>query len=197
MRAMLPTLDDFVAGDALRVVVPAFTVGGADISADGGYTLNLALRGAQTLNLSCLPTAAQSGAWVLEATGAQTAALQSGYYNYAFTVTSTDGKRLTVNVGQLMVKPDITAASAGFDARTTAQIALEQAEAALASFKGSGGRIKTYTIAGRTVTYDTAAELLQVINYWRVRVATEAKSLASAQGKPDMSRLLVRFGAPR
>lgn len=196
MPAMLPALASFVQGDALRVTVAPFVLpSGAPVSPAAGDTLRLELRGPSVLSLVCPPDQADAaGAWELSATGPQTAALTPGVYAWVYTVTRASGDRTTVSNGSIDVRPDLSAAAAGYDARTTAQVALEQAEAALAAFKGSGGRIKTYTIAGRTVTYDTAAELLQVISYWRVRVASETQAQRAAQGKPDLSRLLVRFG---
>lgn len=191
---MLPALASFVAGDALSVTVPPFSAAGADISAAGGYTLALALRGAKSLNLSCAPANADaSGAWVLNADSAATKALPAGIYAFVYTATSANGNRLTVSSGQVEVQPDLTAATDGFDARTTAQQALEQAEAALAAFKGSGGRIKQYTIAGRTVTYDTVADILSTISYWKAKVLSEGAAARAAQGLGNPSTLRVRF----
>lgn len=190
---MLPGLASFVAGDALNLIVAPFSLSGQDRSAANGDTLNLALRGAKALDLSCAPDAADAdGSWVLDATSAQTEALPAGVYAWVYTLSSAAG-RATVCQGQIRVLPDVTAASDGYDARTTAQVALSEAEAALAAFKGSGGRIKQYTIAGRTVMYDTAAELLQVISYWKTRVAMEGHAAAAAQGLGNASNLRVRF----
>lgn len=192
---MLPGLATFTQGDALSVTIVPFDLGDRSISPALGDTLSLALRGPATLDLACAPDAADAqGNWELSATSAQTATLTAAAYAWVYTVTNPAKGRLTVSMGQCNVLPDLTLAPAGYDARTTAQIALSEAEAALAAFKGSGGRVKTYTIAGRTVTYDTSAELLQVISYWRVRAANELHAQRAVEGKPDLSRLLVRFG---
>lgn len=192
---MLPALTSFVQGDALNLsVAPCTLIDGRLISAAAGWSLKLSLRGASTLDLTANTTQVDAaGNWLLAATGAQTAALTAGAYGWIYTATDAAGVRATLSSGTIDVQPDLTLAAAGYDPRTTAQKALGDAEAALASFKASGGRVRSYSIGGRSMTFETAAELLSLVNYWRVRVANEKHAAAAAQGLGDPSKLLVRF----
>lgn len=195
MIAMLPALASFVQGDALNLTVSPCTLSdGRLISAAGGWSLKLSLRGASMLDLTASTAQVDAaGNWLLAATSAQTAALTAGAYGWVYTASNAAGVRATLSSGTLSVEPDLTLAAAGYDARTTAQKALSDAEAALASFKASGGRVRSYTIGGRSMTFETAAELVALANYWRVRVAAEKHAAAAAQGLGDPSKLLVRF----
>lgn len=194
---MRPSLSQpIIAGDALQLSFAPFAAG-EKAYAPATHSLALHLRGAGVLDIVAPApadpaTAAQK--WELTATGAQTAALPAGAYAWTITATDSDGARTTIGSGQVQVYADLALAAPGYDARTTAQVALEEAELALASFKGSGGRIRSYTIAGRTITFDSSAELVQICNYWRVRVATEQRAARAAAGLGDPSKLHVRWG---
>lgn len=194
---MRPSLSQpLTAGDALRLDVAPFAIDGAAY-APATHALTLHLRGAGALDITAPidPLAGSAGRWAINATGAQTADLPPGTYAWTFATTDSDGARTTVSAGQVQVLADLSQEIAGYDARSKAQIALEESELALATFKGSGGRIKSYTIAGRTLTYDSSAELLQVCNYWRVRVQAEQRAARAAAGLGDPSKLHIRWGA--
>jgi hypothetical protein len=49
-----------------------------------------------------------------------------------------------------------------------------------AQLSGSLGGIQSVSIAGRTVTYSTAADLMKLINYWSAIVARFQRSTAGA-----------------
>lgn len=178
------------AGDTLRLNFAPFAANSTTYE-PATHALTLHLRGAGQLDITA--PIAQASKWELVASGAQTAALSAGTYAWTITATDADGARSTISSGQVPVIADLALAGPGYDARTPAQIALEDAELALASFKGSGGRIRSYTIAGRTLTFDSSAELLQICNYWRLRVANEQRAARAAAGLGDPSKLHVRW----
>lgn len=64
-------------------------------------------------------------------------------------------------------------ADKGFDHRTEAQKCLAQAKAALADYTKGGSRVKSYTIGTRNLTYNSAKELMDLVEYWEKQVYLE------------------------
>lgn len=155
-----------------------------------GYALKYELRGpGAPLTL----TAAVNGSgWTTTLTPAQSAGLTPGTWWWAAFFSAT-GVRITAGKGEFLVTPDISATVGTFDGSTTAETALKAAEAALASFTSSNGKIKKYTIGSRSMEFATVPEILQVISYWKARVLTEQSAKSVAQGLGDPRRLFVRF----
>ena len=60
-----------------------------------------------------------------------------------------------------------------FDCRTEAEKCLEQAEKALADYTSGRSRVKSYTIGTRSLTFNNAQELLDLVDYWRKQVYFE------------------------
>ena len=122
-----------------------------------------------------------------------------GAGEYAWTawvdVTTAPGSEMyPVDEGSCTVAPDPTAMPAGTDSRSMARRALADAEAAMASFQSSGGRVKRYAIAGREMEFDAAADLLKLISYWRAEVMREDAADARAKGLADPRRIYLRMG---
>ncbi len=181
---MTDLINDLVAGDSIDFTT---TVDGYPASA--GWSLSYALRGPSVINL----TAAASGDdFHVQATAATTATWIPGRYNWVATC-SLSGQRYTVASGVLTIEPDLVQQVAGYDGRSQAKQALDDAHAALAGFRASRGRIKKYTIGTRTMEFESIADILAEISYWKLRVANEdtASSLAAGLGNPR--RLQVRF----
>lgn len=61
----------------------------------------------------------------------------------------------------------------GFDPRTEAEKCLEQAEKALADYTSGHSRVKSYTIGTRSLTFNSAQELFDLVAYWRKQVYFE------------------------
>lgn len=89
--------------------------------------------------------------------------------------------------------PDPTVLAAGYDGRSTAVRALEEAQAALANFSATGGRVKRYAIAGREMEFDQASDILALVKYWENEVSKENAARASQAGKPNPRRYFVRL----
>ncbi|MFZ5541907.1 MAG: hypothetical protein ACOZJZ_00005 [Pseudomonadota bacterium] len=102
-----------------------------------------------------------------------------------------DAERITVASGQLTITRDLSQVSGTYEARSQAQRALADCEAALAKFNASGGKVNSYEIAGRRMQFSTIAELLQLQAFWK------AKVLAEHPGQGSKSRnLYANFKRP-
>lgn len=60
-----------------------------------------------------------------------------------------------------------------FDPRSQAEICLEQAEKALAEFTSSNGRVRSYTIGARSMTFNSYSDLISLVKYWKNQVYLE------------------------
>lgn len=155
-----------------------------------GYTLKYELRGpGSPLTLTAV---SNGGGWRTTLLTTDSANLAPGKWWWAAMLSAT-GVRVTAGSGELIVTADIAAAVAAFDGRSIAEIALADAEAALASFTSSKGKVKKYTIGNRSMEFATVPEILDVIHYWKARVMTELSAKSVAQGLGDPRRLFVRF----
>ena len=132
------------------------------------------------------------GGWKTQLTVVQADALVAGEYSWQ-AVIETAGERLTVGNGQLSVLPNLANAAQGFDGRTVAEKALADAEAALANYRANGGKIKSYTIGMRAMTFADSSQILQEINYWKTRVSHEKAQQRVKNGLGNPRNLQVRF----
>lgn len=81
-------------------------------------------------------------------------------------------------------------ADADFDHRTEAERCLAQAEKALMDYTSNGrSRYRSYTIGSRTLSFNSAQELMDLVAYWRNQVYLE-KCVASGA---DPRKMLVEF----
>jgi hypothetical protein len=91
----------------------------------------------------------------------------------------------------VVLLPNPAALTAGTDLRSQAVQALEQARAALAAWSPT---TKSYTILGRSMTFNTPAEIIQVINYWALQVKREERAAGLAAGISHQGKVYVRLG---
>lgn len=126
-----------------------------------------------------------------------TDALEAGTYAWQARVTNIadDSIRHVVDSGSLKVLANLFVGTATdpLDARTMAQKAYDDARAALASFQATKGRIKAYTIAGRSMEFDSSTELVNIVKFWENEVTKEAAANAKATGKPNPRRYYTRM----
>jgi len=173
--------------------VPFCDVNGTQYDS-GSYTLRYTINGAIASAL-VLTAAANGSNWQTTLTTSQSGTLASvspySIFWWQAQVFAT-GVRVTIAEGELKVEPDL-ATQTNYDGRTVAEKALADAEAALATFQASGGRIQHYTIGSRTMSFQKDSDILSIVNYWRSRVRAEQ---STAQGGADRL-LLVRFNRAR
>jgi hypothetical protein len=180
----------FRQGDSLQWVdVPFTDVNGIRYDSSG-YTLKYTLAGPSAPLV--LTATANGSSWQTNLTTTASAALAPGLYSWTAQAFAT-GVRVTLSEGEITVEPDLALAGANYDGRSVAEAALAAAESALAQFQASGGRMREYTIGGRHMVFQSDADLLKVVQYWRARVISD-KTAASG----GTSRLiLTRFQRAR
>ena len=100
-------------------------------------------------------------------------------------------EKYSVASGEIKLLPNPRTATAPFDLRTDAQVALDQAKAAFAAWTPT---TKSYSIGGRSMEFNSAADILPVIRYWESEVAKEANASNLAKGLASGRRVFVRLG---
>lgn len=186
---MIP--DQIVAGDTLD-----FTESVADYPATDGWTLKYRLTpqfaSPTQTPVTLTATTYETTDYRVQAAAATTVGWKDGIYAWARWVEKS-GDRRSLGDGRLEVRPDPSSLTQGYDARTTAEKALEDAQAALANFSATGGRVRRYAINGREMEFDAAADILKLVNYWTNEVAKEQAKKAVAAGMPDPRRYYTRI----
>jgi hypothetical protein len=178
-------VNELVAGDTLE-----FTTAVAGYPATDGWTLKYRLvprsgGAAQTL------TATPSGAdYVVNITPTETAAWVAGDYGWISYVEKT-GARQTLESGQLTVKPN--SATVTGDTRSQASKAVGDLKAALATWNATNGRVKSYSIAGRSMEFDTSASILELLSYWEAEAFREREAERLAKGLNSGRHIYLRF----
>ena len=155
-----------------------------------GYTLTHIIAG-PTQPLTIVASSDGAG-WVTRLSLVDADKLVAGIYTWQAFLTSAD-TRITVGNGQLTVKANLSKVGQGYDGRSVAEKALADAEAALANYRATGGKIKSYTIGMRAMTFMDSSSILQEINYWKTRVSHEKAQQRIANGLGNPRNLQVRF----
>ena len=107
-------------------------------------------------------------------------------------ITTNLATRTVAFEGELTVEPDYAALLGTYDGRSSWQQILDAATTALLQFQASGGRVKAYNIAGRSMTFQDDKEIMAIENLARSRV--EAEKQAASGG--DRRNLRIGFSAP-
>lgn len=132
----------------------------------------------------------------VQVTPAVTALWKAGRYTWTRWV-ETVTARHALNSGVTEVQPDPSALVQGYDPRTQAQRALDDAKAALANFSATNGRVKRYAIAGREMEFDASSEILSLINFWKIEVTRENAAKAVQEGLKDPRRIYLSPASAR
>jgi len=157
-----------------------------DTLASGDWALTYELRGPSSLTLTGVP---EGDGWRIKVAPVDSAALEPGAYTAVMQLTRPD-ERVTAGRATVTVLPDPLKITAPIDARSMAEKALADCEAALASFNGSNGKIKSYTIGGRSTEFQSLADIMLLRNFWSKKVRIER---AKASGRKNPSALIARF----
>ena len=177
-----------IAGDTLN-----FSTAVDGYSPADGWTLKYRLVPVlATGTVVLLQAAAQGQAFVVQTPASTTAGWPAGVYSWTSWVDRA-GEVYSVASGQITILPDPRQVAAGYDSRSVAVRALDACEAAMATFNSTGGKVKKYEIAGRTMEFQSIAELMQLHSFWKARVATEQTASSIAQGLGNPRNLFVRF----
>lgn len=127
------------------------------------------------------------------ATAATTALYTAGEYTYTAYV-DLGAEHYTVEPeSPVTILPNLSTIAA-YDGRTQAEVALDAAKAAMATYQASGGKIKRYAIANREIEFQDAGRILKEISFWQAEVTRERALATVAKGQPDPRRIYIRAG---
>lgn len=183
-----------IAGDTVSWKVPQ-----GDF-APGTYSLKYDFVPVSGTRLSCPDTNSTvtnngDGTWTVElGKNFTTALVDEVRYEYFAYVTETVGGAhiYTIDSGEIFVRFDPRTATAGFDGRSHARKSLDAIEAVMAG-KATLDQ-QAYSIAGRSLSRYSFAELVTARDYYRREVAAENRQAKIARGEnPGMIK--GRFAA--
>lgn len=177
----------FTCGDTLKFDVAESTLAdGTIVSPANGWTLAFKIGGVDGT------PAVVGSAWKVTFSSANTAAMTAGVLAFAITATKA-GERHTIDAGTIRALPDLSAAAAGYEARSTAQKNLDLVNAAITA-RLSGGSVAEYTIGSRSLRYSPISELLLLKGQLEREVEAENAAARVAAGLKSGKRIGVRFG---
>ena len=157
------------------------------------WVMTYYLRGPVALDL----TASAAGKnWSTTLTATASIGLAAGVYAWTARIVKA-AERITIGSGQSVITPDLTSLTGVFDPRSKAQIALEACESAMATFNATGGKVKKYEIAGRTMEFQTIGDLVTLHSFWKAKVMSELSSQSVANGLGNPRNLYTRFQRPQ
>jgi hypothetical protein len=186
-----------VAGDTLK-----FTTSVPEYPASEGWTLNYYLIPRTSGARIDFTAIANGDDYDVEVPASTTADWAAGEYSWAaevvlsgekYTVdgwTSADGRYRGGDV--ISIKPDPRVITA-FDNRSSARKILDGLLALYETHASGQGLARSYTIAGRSMEFRDAADLIAQIRFWKAEVAKEERAERIRAGLDSGGRLLVRF----
>lgn len=173
--------------DTVTFQVNSFTdPNGREISSAGAWVLTASFRG----NGVALDVTADAD-WLVTLTSANTEALIAGWCSYQLYATKA-GERYTIDSGRVQVLADFKSATSGFEDRSQSKQDLEAVQAAIRALI-SGGAVKEYSIAGRSLKKFEMADLVALESRLILRVKQENAAQNLKDGKPNGRVSYVRF----
>lgn len=166
-----------------------FSAAVADYPATAGWVLTLYLNPRAGGTARTVTGTADGDLHLLQATSAATAAWSAGAYGWEVWA-ALGSERYRLDAGQLQVLPSLIGAAAGTDTRTQAEVALDAAKAALAAWTPTTRR---YRINGREMEFNSAAEIITVIQHWEGEVRRERDAARLAAGLKSGRKIYVRM----
>ncbi len=176
---------DLIAGDSLN-----FAVSVSKYPPSSGWVLTYRL---VPRNPGSLPidfaASADGDEFVVAVPASTTAEWAPGAYTWASWVDKA-GEQYTVTQGQITIQPNPRNAAAGYDGRSQARKALDDARTALAAWQPTQRR---YKIGEREMEFRSTSEIIELISYWEIQVQREDRAARRAAGLPDPRRSFVRL----
>jgi len=125
---------------------------------------------------------------------ATTAAWAPGAYTWVRWVEKAGAVQTLDDVyGELVVKADPRTLAQGFDGRSQAAKAVDDLKAAFATFNATSGRVKSYAIGSRQMTFESSEEILTTLDFWQRQLANEEALEKMAAGHPNPRNVGVRL----
>ena len=165
----------------------------ADLITDypsSAYSLSYVLRREITGERIAITASSNSTGYVVEVSSTTTAAYNPGRYHWdAYITRTSDSARVKVNSGTLEIKPN--KATSSDDPRSFAQICLDNIETYLRDPNNIAAA--SYSIAGRSLSRLSRADLLTERERWKGEVAREKQAEQFARGMLTNSTIRGRF----
>lgn len=185
--------EQLIAGDSIDEEVEAFDAAGNEYSGDDSWAAKFVfvprVAGVGTkFEITCSWT---GDAFRYQVSAAVSATWVPAEYSWTLLVSKT-GLRVVIQQGTAVVLPNPETA-ASHDSRSTAVRALDEAKAALASFTANNGRVKSYSIAGRSMEFESAADIVKLVKFWELQVDRERTQQRLEQGLATSRPIRVRF----
>jgi hypothetical protein len=182
---------NLIAGDSLDFETEIVDSGGNAYTADDGWAAKYRLIPRASGAVIEINGTYANGIWRFQASTGATSGWTADTYSWSLIVSKT-GLRVTVEQGICVVAADVGAATL-LDGRTQAERALDDAKAALANFNATGGRVKAYSIAGRSMEFDNGGEILKLVSFWTGEVNNEKIAASVARGLGNPTKVYARF----
>lgn len=174
-----------IAGDTLN-----FLTSLADYPATGGWTLKFRLVPRTSTNAAIALTASAEGA-EHRTTVATSVTATWAADNYSWTSwVEKAAEKYSVDSGQIVVKADPRTVAAGYDGRSVAERAFDQAQAAVAAWTPT---TRKYRINDREMEFSSKADAVGALHYWQNEVAKERRTESLSKGLPDPRKSFVRL----
>lgn len=158
----------------------------SDYPASQGWVLTYYVKNdTQSFQISCT---ANGNDHVATMSAANSAALVPGTYRYWARI-SLSGTSYTVAQGELKLLPN-PAAQGAYDFRTTATRIVDALEQL--ALRRAGGR-QQVTVDGIAMVFDTQADIIKALGYWRQQVANEQQADRIAKGLGSRRTIRVRM----
>ncbi len=158
----------------------------SDYPATDGWTLRFSLR-AKDKSLIDITATASGADYAVTVTHSASKGWKAGdYYYQAFVYKETDGlttDRHTIQRGRIEILPNLADASSQDDFRSVAQINLDMLDAAISG--NTSPDVMSYSIAGRSLSRFSKAELREEREYWKGEVESELTKEIGEKGTGD------------
>jgi len=173
--------DELIVGDTW-----AWTKSLPDYPAGGGWVLTYYVKNeAASFQITCTASGNDHLATVLAATSGTYA---PGTYRYWARVVN-GAQSFTVSQGDIKLLPN-PASTGAFDSRSMSARIVEQLEQL--ALRRAGGR-QQVTVDGISMVFDTQADVIKALGYWKQQVATEQQADRIAKGLGSRRTIRVRM----
>lgn len=158
---------------------------------NSAYTLTYYFRLESTGASFTVNATADNDDYLITLSASTTASITAGKYHFiAYVTRSSDSARVTVDRGQVEVKPNLASSSA--DPRTHVKIMLDKIESLL---EGKADKdVSSYSIQGRSLNKMSVSELLEWRNYYKAEYNRELNKMRNENGDGSGNTIKVSFG---
>jgi len=130
------------------------------------------------------------GAHLFTVTSAESADFDPGVYHWQLEIEQiSSGNRAVIQTGEVTIQVDLDVNNV--DPRTHAEVMVQKIETILQGKADSD--VSSYSVAGRSLTKMTFAELIEIRDYYRKEVVKYRNELNIKNGKKTNSTIKVRF----